>query len=263
MQQTLTLESLVEEHSGENGVLNNISNKKEATSSLNEFYELAWESLDVSGYNEFFNLTREVDSLSEDLSILANETIFQRAINDKGNLTLTAIRALVKEVDGDEKRKLEEYLGLDSEIKSRNKRVKILRTEGMEMVDSALANGSNALFLDETRIVRSYLDSLKNVETIKDRLKVAKEALDRAVFQKYPKLSEAEIKSLIVEDKWLATLENNIVAEIERVTQQLANRVKELEERYAEPLPAITRQVEALSEKVAGHLKAMGLEWTL
>jgi len=66
-----------------------------------------------------------------------------------------------------------------------------------------------------------------------------------------------------VEDKWLATLKARIEAEIERITQQLANRVKELEERYAEPLPAITRQVEALSEKVAGHLKAMGLEWTL
>ena len=56
---------------------------------------------------------------------------------------------------------------------------------------------------------------------------------------------------------------SNSKAEIERITQQLANRVKELEERYAEPLPAITQSVENLSEKVAGHLKAMGLEWAL
>jgi type I restriction enzyme M protein len=97
----------------------------------------------------------------------------------------------------------------------------------------------------------------------KKALKAAQEALDQSVFHQYPKLSEAEIKTLIVEDKWLTTLKARIEAEIERITQQLANRVKELEERYAEPLPAITRQVEALSEKVAGHLKAMGLEWTL
>jgi len=94
----------------------------------------------------------------------------------------------------------------------------------------------------------------------KKALKEAQEALDLAVFKQYPQLSEAEIKTLIVEDKWLATLKARIEAEIERITQQLANRVRELEERYAEPLPAITRQVEALSEKVAGHLKAMGLE---
>ena len=83
------------------------------------------------------------------------------------------------------------------------------------------------------------------------------------MFKQYPKLSIDEIKSLIVDDKWLATLESNIVAEIERVTQQLANRVKELEERYSEPLPALTQSVENLSDKVAGHLKAMGLEWTI
>lgn len=97
----------------------------------------------------------------------------------------------------------------------------------------------------------------------KKALKEAQDALDLAVFKQYPKLSIDEIKSLIVDDKWLATLQSNIVAEIERVTQQLANRVKELEERYSEPLPVINQSVENLSDKVAGHLKAMGLEWAL
>lgn len=91
-------------------------------------------------------------------------------------------------------------------------------------------------------------------------LKEEQEALDLAVFKQYPKLSIEEIKSLIVDDKWLTTLESNIVAEIERVTQQLANRVKELEERYSEPLPTLIQSVENLSDKVSGHLKAMGLE---
>ena len=97
----------------------------------------------------------------------------------------------------------------------------------------------------------------------KKALKDAQDALDLAVFKQYPQLSIDEIKSMIVDDKLLATLERNIVAEIERVTQQLANRVKELEERYSEPLPALTQSVENLSDKVAGHLKAMGLEWTV
>ncbi len=95
----------------------------------------------------------------------------------------------------------------------------------------------------------------------KKALKKQQEALDLVVFQYYPKLSEAEIKTLIVEDKWQATLQSNIQAEIERITQQLANRVKELEERYAEPLPAISARVDFLSDKVAAHLKAMGLKW--
>jgi type I restriction enzyme M protein len=95
----------------------------------------------------------------------------------------------------------------------------------------------------------------------KKAVKEAQDVLDMAVFKRYATLTEADIKTLIVDDKWLATLQAGIQAEIERVTQQLANRVKELEERYAEPLPALVESVEQLSERVAGHLKAMGLEW--
>ncbi|WP_342804977.1 type I restriction-modification system subunit M [Alteromonas sp. M12] len=97
----------------------------------------------------------------------------------------------------------------------------------------------------------------------KKAVKEAQEKLDLAVFNQYPKLSIDEIKTLIVDDKWLATLQASIIAEIERVTQHMANRVKELEERYSKPLPTLTKSVEDLSDKVADHLKAMGLEWSL
>lgn len=94
----------------------------------------------------------------------------------------------------------------------------------------------------------------------KKAVKDAQDALGLAVFEQYPKLTIGQIKTLIVQDKWLATLQAQIVAEIERVTQQLANRVQDLEERYAEPLPQLVEQVAKLSEKVAAHLAAMGLE---
>ena len=94
----------------------------------------------------------------------------------------------------------------------------------------------------------------------KKALKEAQDQLDRAVFKHYATLSEDDIKTLIVNNKWHATLQSRIQAEIERIIQQLANRVKELEERYAEALPTIRQSVDALSLKVAAHLKAMGLE---
>lgn len=116
---------------------------------------------------------------------------------------------------------------------------------------------------DEKSALKQVKKLFDNEADAKKALKEAQDALDLAVFKQYPKLSIDEIKSLIVDDKWLATLQSNIEDEIERVTQQLANRVKELEERYSEPLPDISESVEDLSEKVAGHLKAMGLEWSL
>jgi type I restriction enzyme M protein len=93
----------------------------------------------------------------------------------------------------------------------------------------------------------------------KAQLKTAQEKLDAAVLAQYGKLSEADIKQLLVADKWLATLQAQIEAEIERITQQLASRLQELKQRYSEPMPEITANVEQLSLKVAEHLKAMGL----
>jgi type I restriction enzyme M protein len=83
--------------------------------------------------------------------------------------------------------------------------------------------------------------------------------LDKQVLAKYPKLTEVEIKTLVVDDKWFASIEAAIEGEVRRLTQQLASRVKELEERYAQPLPELEREVEAFSKKVGGHLRKMGL----
>lgn len=86
-------------------------------------------------------------------------------------------------------------------------------------------------------------------------------ALDEKVLAKYPKLSEAEIKTLVVEDKWFTSIRTAIEDGVQRVTQHLTGRVKELEERYAAPLPKIIGEVAALSARVHGHLKKMGAVW--
>lgn len=95
----------------------------------------------------------------------------------------------------------------------------------------------------------------------KKAVKEAQEALDLAVLKRYGQLTLTEIKTLVVTDKWQASLQAVIQAEIERITQTLTNRVKELEERYSATLPDLTQSVAELEAKVASHLKAMGLEW--
>lgn len=59
--------------------------------------------------------------------------------------------------------------------------------------------------------------------------------------------------------KWVASIRVALESEVERLTRQLAGRVKELEERYASPLPELEREVEEFGVKVEGHLKKMGL----
>ncbi|WP_299065624.1 type I restriction-modification system subunit M [uncultured Psychrobacter sp.] len=112
---------------------------------------------------------------------------------------------------------------------------------------------------DEKDVLHQLLSYFDTETKAKKSLKEAQDALDLAVFKHYPTLDEAAIKTLLVDDKWHATLQGRIEDEIERITAQLANRIKELDERYAEPLSQIVGEVETLSQKVQAHLQAMGV----
>ena len=94
----------------------------------------------------------------------------------------------------------------------------------------------------------------KAVKTVKD----AQLALDEQVLARYTMLTDTEIKQLVINDKWFATIQTCITGEVQRLTQALAERVKELEERYAQPLPSLAEDVEGYSARVSEHLRNMG-----
>ena len=90
-----------------------------------------------------------------------------------------------------------------------------------------------------------------------EAVREAKSELDQRVLAGYATLTETEIKTLTVEHKWFASIWAAIESEVQRLIQQFVGRVRELEERYAWPLPELELVVEELSEKVGGHLKRM------
>jgi len=49
--------------------------------------------------------------------------------------------------------------------------------------------------------------------------------------------------------------------EMDRFSQTLTQRVKELAERYGKPLPVLTEQADAMESKVRAHLERMGFLW--
>ncbi|MFM6209433.1 MAG: type I restriction endonuclease subunit M, partial [Planktothrix sp.] len=71
---------------------------------------------------------------------------------------------------------------------------------------------------DDGLILQQCLKLFEQEETMKKKLKDAQTTLDKAVFAQYRKLTEDEIKTLVIDDKWGATLEGRIMGEIERVT---------------------------------------------
>ena len=82
--------------------------------------------------------------------------------------------------------------------------------------------------------------------------------LDAKAYAQYPKLTEAEIKTLVVDDKWLAALDAAIHGEMDRISQALTQRVKELAERYETPLPQLADQVAEWERKVNATWKGWG-----
>ncbi len=114
---------------------------------------------------------------------------------------------------------------------------------------------------DEAAVLNEWLKLARDEDDLKMRLKDAEAKLDARAYSHYPKLSEDEIKVLVVDDKWLATLSTDIQTELDRVSQALTGRIEQLAERYAMPLPKLTDDVEILSMKVDEHLKKMRFAW--
>ncbi|MEI8133402.1 MAG: hypothetical protein WCG34_13300, partial [Leptolinea sp.] len=162
-------------------------------------------------------ITLELETFIEEHS--GEEGLLEEALNDKGKLTKTLASSRLKSIKN--------------------------------QVD----------FTEEQAALEKCLALIEREAQADSLVKTAQKALDEQVFARYPQLSTSEIKTLVVTDKWQTTLQAVVQAEIERVTQQLANRVKLLEERYAEPLPQIVDEVAELSLRVEAHLKRMGVTW--
>ena len=110
---------------------------------------------------------------------------------------------------------------------------------------------------DERAMLKTCLSLIEAAADADAAVKTAQAELDAAVVAQYAKLTEDQVKALLVQDKWLARVRADVAAEVDRVSQALAWRVKVLAERYATPLPKLAEDLESLSAKVAAHLKRM------
>ena len=116
-------------------------------------------------------------------------------------------------------------------------------------------NGEEAKILTEyTKLTKRQKDQAKLVKDLEA-------VLEEEVKAKYPKLAEAEIKDLLVGQKWGASIFEGIKALYVAASHKLANRVVELAERYEETLPKVEEEVAEYEVKVKEHLEKMGFAW--
>ena len=115
---------------------------------------------------------------------------------------------------------------------------------------------------EERQAAQAYLALLEQEAEIAATLKAAQDMLMENVLTKYGRLTEEEVKSLVVDDKWLAMLGTDVKGELDQVSRSLTGRVKELADRYSAPLPELADEVDTRSCLVAAHLKKMAISWS-
>lgn len=141
-----------------------------------------------------------------------------------------------------------------------------LYSELQEMIDQAKEESGEE---DEDEL-KKVVEKLKKSASYKakdkekkgkdKKLKEQKVELTVALKKKYNELTEDEIKHLVIDNKWLATITGMILDEMKQVTHHLASEVVILSERYEFTLSYLSAACNRYEEEVNGYLKEMGFE---
>jgi len=189
-------------------------------------------------------------------AFLINKYYFsEQKIIDLFNDKLAEIEQKLAEIieeHGDEEGLLEDVIegeGDKKKLKEKNVKAQIKKI------------GEQKDYKEECDLLEKCMLLFGKKSKLKKDLKTAKQDLEDKIVIKYEELTESKIKEIIVEDKWMTTIEHKISGEMDHISQKLAQRIKELAERYENPLPILNTGVGDLNKKVDEHLKKMGFEW--
>jgi type I restriction enzyme M protein len=255
------LAELEEEHCGEEGCLFSVGNKSEAMIARKEVLLSAWREINPRSYEHYRKTNSQFEKATNTLWELLESPDMQR-LSGGAKLTkkaLTGIRKQTKRTT--DLALIDSYETTTSSQKGFRDLLKQLEATGTEEVETFLKKNAEHESAAELEVLDSYLVLTERLASLKSQITGAESALDAKALAQYAKLAETDVKSLVVDDKWLATIASDIHGEMDRISQTLTQRVKELAERYDKPLPVLAEQAEAMESKVRAHLERMGFAW--
>ena len=151
---------------------------------------------------------------------------------------------------------LNEYFTKETEeIADLSAQIEQKQSELDELLESA---GEDEDEQNEVKKSVEYKKIEKEKSALNKTLKEKQTSLTDAVVKKYAALTEDEIKMLVVERKWLASVTNGCEALMQNVTHQIASDVTALAERYEATLSDTEAHVKDLEQQVLLSLKEMG-----
>ena len=119
----------------------------------------------------------------------------------------------------------------------------------------------NAEFKEEIEALQQYLKLMDKETGITSDMNSTKKLLDKRLREKFIALNEEEIKECVIENKWFTGLETLLNDEVSQLFNKLSDQIREIEDRYATPLPELSNTSNELTERVEGHLRELGFKW--
>ena len=215
--------------------------------------------LSVEGWKAELTITKQTKSVTEwDCDLVPKSLVIDRYFGVEAQYIATleaekeTIAIEISELE--EEHNTEEGLFADVPDKVNKGNVQ----KRLKAIDTPKLKTENA---EEIKVLKAYLKLIDDQTAINKKIKEALAELDKKVIERYKTLTEDEIKQLVVDDKWMSVLERDVKTEMERISQRLTQRIKELAERYETTLPQQTTEVASLESKVNTHLQKMGFVW--
>ena len=157
-------------------------------------------------------------------------------------------------------RAIEEYVeengGEDGTLAEAMDDSKITKALASSRLRTAKREGSE---LDEIEALQYLLNLYEAEADAKKSAKEAQDGLAQAALKQYGELTTQDVKALVLDDKWHATLVRRIATEVEALTLDLVARIEQLGERYASTVGELDCRLQKLDARVSGHLEAMGI----
>ena len=114
---------------------------------------------------------------------------------------------------------------------------------------------------EERNVLESYLKLAESLGELNRHIKEHQKALETKVWDQYKVLTDDYIKTKVVDHKWIQTIDTAIHTEMQRISQRLIKRIKDLAVRNDTHMPCFLEEVGLLEQKANAHIEKMGFVW--
>lgn len=143
----------------------------------------------------------------------------------------------------------------DDDEQEENKEVSVKAADVKAAIKNAKKDGISE---ENVKPLQQWIDLSNEKDALNKSLKEKRSQLTDAVVAKYSVLTEDEIKILVVERKWLASVISGCKALMQNVTHRISNDITALVERYEITLGETANAVNSLEKEVLASLQEMG-----